>query len=181
LFVARRSRTFGPISPRVLGERVLAIGSEKFHQLSPLHVGEAGANAYVLQRARVVEQTEQERADQILVALLVPTKASHHAVTVAFVLYLQHHPLVGLVGAVARLRHHSVQAGAFEAREPIGGHDRVGGSGRQVQGRSARLQDLFQLLAPLGERHGAEVSLAQRQQIEEHQRSRDFAGQELHA
>src|SRR5688572_14094907 len=49
-----------PTFPWVGRERVLAVWGEKFHELAPLLVGEAGANADVLKRAGAVEKTEQE-------------------------------------------------------------------------------------------------------------------------
>ena len=48
----------------MIGERVLAIGREELDQLAALRVGEARADADVLQRARVVVQAEQQRADR---------------------------------------------------------------------------------------------------------------------
>ena len=47
----------------MIGERVLAIRREKFHQLLALLLREAGADADVLQRAGIVEEAEQQRAD----------------------------------------------------------------------------------------------------------------------
>ena len=40
--------TFLPGFPGMMGQRILAVGSEKFEQLSPLFLGEAGADANVL-------------------------------------------------------------------------------------------------------------------------------------
>ena len=89
----------GPCFPRVIGERIFAVGREKFDQLAALLVGEARAHADVLQRARIVEKPEQQRADQRALAFLVPAKARNHAIAVALVLHLEHHALVRLVGA----------------------------------------------------------------------------------
>ena len=44
----------------MIGERVLAVGREKFYQLATLRFGEARADADVLQRAGIVEKAEQE-------------------------------------------------------------------------------------------------------------------------
>jgi hypothetical protein len=49
-----------PTFPGVSLERVRAVWREKLDQLAPLLVGEAGANADMLQRAGVVEEAEQE-------------------------------------------------------------------------------------------------------------------------
>ena len=53
----------------MVGERVLAIGREEFSELPALLLGEAGADADVLQRACIVEQAEQQRADSCALAL----------------------------------------------------------------------------------------------------------------
>src|SRR6516165_2095542 len=53
------SFAFGPRLPGMTGERVLAVGREEIDQLSSFCCGEAGANADVLQSARVIVQTEQ--------------------------------------------------------------------------------------------------------------------------
>jgi hypothetical protein len=87
-----------PMLPGVRGERVLAIGREIFRQLPALLFREAGAHADVLQRAGIVEEAEQQRADGRPLAFLVPAKTGDHAVAIALVLHLEHHALVGLVG-----------------------------------------------------------------------------------
>src|SRR5258708_212522 len=92
-----------PLLPGVLDERVLPIGREVFRQFPALVLREAGADADVLQRARIVEQTEQQRADKRALALFVPSKAGDDAVAIALVLDLEHDALVGLVGAGYRL------------------------------------------------------------------------------
>ena len=50
---------------------------------------------------------------------LVPAEAGDDAVGGARVLDLDHRALAGLVRAVSRLRDDAVEAGAFEAREPV--------------------------------------------------------------
>ena len=50
----------GPIFPGMSRQRVFAVWREKFDELAPLLVGEAGADADMLQRAGVVEKTEQK-------------------------------------------------------------------------------------------------------------------------
>jgi len=44
----------------MIGERVLAIGRQVFNKLPALLLRKAGADADVLQRARIVEQAEQQ-------------------------------------------------------------------------------------------------------------------------
>ena len=114
-----------PRFPRMIGERVLAIGREKLHELAALLCGEARADADVLQRAGIVEETEQQRADCGALAFLVPAEAGDDAVAIALVLHLEHHALVRLVGAGTRLGHDAVETGALEAAEPIRGDARI--------------------------------------------------------
>src|SRR2546423_15012005 len=47
-----------PVTPRVILERVLPIRLEKLHQLSPLLIGEARADADVLEVSLIVVQPE---------------------------------------------------------------------------------------------------------------------------
>ena len=82
----------------MIGERVLAIGREEFYQLPALLVREARADADMLQRARIVEKAEQQRADSRALAFLVPSKPGDDAVAIALVFDLEHHALVRLVG-----------------------------------------------------------------------------------
>src|SRR5579864_2159303 len=89
----------GPSPPRVIGEGVLAIGREEFHKLLAFLLREAGADAYVLQRACVVEKAKQQRANQCAFAFLVPSKTGNDAVAIALVFDLQHDALVGLIRA----------------------------------------------------------------------------------
>ena len=61
-----------PLAPGVSVERILAVGLEKLHQLFPLYVGEAGADADVLEISIVVVEAEQRGADFGFFAGLVP-------------------------------------------------------------------------------------------------------------
>src|SRR6476660_3541819 len=100
---------------------VLAIGSEKFHELDALDVREARANTDVFQIPAVGVKAQQQRADRRLVTALVPTKSVDDAIAFALVLHLQHHSLVRLVGSVAGFRNHAIESCALEALEPISG------------------------------------------------------------
>ena len=111
--------------PRMIVERVLAIGRENATSSRRFACGEARADADVMERARVVVEAEQQRADRGRLAALVPAEAGDDAVAVALVLHLEHHALVRLVGADVRLGHHAVEPGAFEALEPVGGDGAV--------------------------------------------------------
>ena len=87
----------GPCLPGMIGEVVGAVGREEPDQLLPLRGGEAAADADVLQRAGVVVEAEQERADGRPLAALVPAEAGDDAVAFALVLDLEHDALVRLV------------------------------------------------------------------------------------
>ena len=72
-----------PALPRVIGQRVLAIGREEFDEFPALLLREARADTDVLQTARIVEQPEQQRTDRSALAFLVPAKSGNHAVAIA--------------------------------------------------------------------------------------------------
>src|ERR1700733_3443213 len=100
-------------------ERILSISQEEFDQLATLILREAGADSDMLQRAGIIEESQQQRADRGPLAGLMPAKAGNHAVAIALVLYLEHHALIGFVGACHRLRHDPVKTGALEAVKPV--------------------------------------------------------------
>ena len=50
---------FRPALPRMIGERVFAIGLKELCKLEPFFITEAGANAHMLQTAAVIEQSKQ--------------------------------------------------------------------------------------------------------------------------
>ncbi len=50
----------------------------------------------MLQRTRIVIQSQQQRAHSHTFTIFMPSKTSHHAVTIALMLHLQHHALVRL-------------------------------------------------------------------------------------
>ena len=77
-----------------------------------------------MQRALVVVEAEQQRADEPVLSRLVPAKARDDAVGRARVLDLDHRALARLVRAVLRLGDHAVETGAFEPREPVRRHAR---------------------------------------------------------
>src|ERR1700681_4817431 len=92
-----------PIPPRVSVERVLAIWSEKFHQLQALRVGEARADADVLEISAVVVKPEQEGSHPVLLTALVPAKPGDDAVAITLVFDLQHDTLVRLIRPILAL------------------------------------------------------------------------------
>jgi hypothetical protein len=73
-------------------------------------------------------QPQQQRADQVLTALVQPV-AADHAVGGAGMLDLQPHPPVRLVDPVQPLGDHAVQPGALEPRQPLGQGAVGGGRG----------------------------------------------------
>src|SRR5258706_11049445 len=101
-------------------QRILAIGSEKLHQLQPFYVGEARTDSDVLEISAVVVKAEQERADFGFLTALVPTESGDDAVAIALVFDFQHDALVRLVGSILGLRNDPVESRALEASEPIG-------------------------------------------------------------
>src|SRR5690348_1553256 len=72
----------------------------------------------MLEHAAVVIETEQERAHRILAAL-VPAKSRHDAVGRACMLDLDHCALAWQVSARLQLCNHAIEAGTFEARQPV--------------------------------------------------------------
>src|SRR5262245_24774093 len=111
----------GPIFPRVTGECVFAIGRKVFDQLAAHLVREARADADVLQRAGVVVKAQQKRSHSRTPAFFVPSKTSNDTIAIAFVLNLQHDPLIALVDARNALGYDAVETRALEASKPIGG------------------------------------------------------------
>src|SRR5687768_11567923 len=76
----RRSFTeVGPLAPWVRIQRVLAKRLQFLHQLPSLFHGERRSHADVMKRALIVEQSEQQRSDDVR-RLLVPAESAHHTV-----------------------------------------------------------------------------------------------------
>ena len=122
---------------------------EVLDQILSLLLREARADPYVLQITGAVIESKQKRADGCSGTLFVPAKAGDDAVAVAFMFDLEHGSLIRLVGSVGALRHDSIQAGTFEAVEPIGGGRRILGCGGDVQGLFRIREHAFQLVPPL--------------------------------
>src|SRR5437588_3630627 len=116
----------------MLGQRIFAVRRQEREQLPALVLAEAGAHAYVLQRALIVKEAEQQGTDLSAGRILVPAKPRHHAIAIAFVLDLEHHALVGLIAAADGFGDHSVKSRALEAVEPIARGGAVACSGRDV-------------------------------------------------
>ena len=81
----------GPLAPRMVVERVLAVAARASSTSSRRFVGrEARDDADVLERARVVVQAEQQRADRVPSPLLCQRKPATTQSHVALVLDLEH-------------------------------------------------------------------------------------------
>ncbi len=171
----------GPISPRVAFEGVLAKGLELGGELDAPLVGEARGHADVVQRAARVVEPEQQRAHVGAGAVLVPAKARDDRVAGALVLDLEHRALARLVGAVSRLGHHTVEARALEAMKPVLCDGAVGRRGRQVDRRVHALQHRHEPRAPLDERERAQIFVADREDVPEHDRRGGLGREQLHA
>src|SRR5579871_4942723 len=107
-FTSRGLRT-SPALPRVTSESILPIGLEEFCQLAALLRSEAGANADMLQRTDVIEEAQEQRADQSAIAFFVPTKSRHDTIALALVFDFEHGAFVRFVDSRRELGHHAVQ------------------------------------------------------------------------
>src|SRR5207248_9751551 len=86
-----------PVLPWMGRERLDAIRIEKFSQFPALLSAEAGTNSDVLQGAAMVKESQEQRADESAITLLVPATSCHDTVAVAPVLHLKHHACGGFV------------------------------------------------------------------------------------
>ena len=150
----------------MIHESVAPIWRQKFYQFLAFGFGEARAYADVLQRARIVKEAEQERSDRGAVASFVPSKAGHDAIAVALMLDLEHHALVGLIGAGNRLSDHTVEARAFKAPEPIRRDTWFTRCRSQMDWRHRACQQRLQLFAPPLERFAPPIAVSIAQQVE---------------
>src|SRR5688572_15685665 len=162
----RRRRSLRPFPPGVSVECIYAIGLEELHKLLAPHIGEACANADVLEVVTVVK-AEEERADRRFLSALVPAEAGHDAVTLPCVLHLEHHSLVWLVLARFRLRDDSVESCALEPAEPVGGGRSVARCRREVKRRLRVSEKRLESRASFGEWRVAKTSILLAQQVEE--------------
>ena len=102
-----------------------------------------------MQCAAMVVQSEQQRADECVLAVLVPSKAGHDTVGRARVLHLDHGALARLVASVFGFGDHTVEAGPLETRQPLRRRPCVARHGRQVDRRTQRAECALQQAAPL--------------------------------
>jgi hypothetical protein len=132
----------------------------------------------VVEAAVGVVETEEKRADDP--ARLVPTEACDDAVGRALVFDLEHRALVGLVRAVERLRHDAVETCSLEPGEPISRLGEVGGRWGHEHGILGVGERLDEPASTLGERMPRQVLVADREQVEPHERSGGALGEHPH-
>src|SRR5438045_2968438 len=105
-----------------------------------------------MQRALVIVEPEQERADHRARAVLVPPKTGDDTISRTRMLDLDHRPLARAIGSIETLRHHTIEPRAFKASEPILGKRAVAGGRRQMHRRLSAAERAFESFASLGER-----------------------------
>src|SRR5437868_499088 len=157
----------GPRAPGMSFERLLAIWRQKLHQLKSFCIGETGADANVLEISIVVVETEQQRSNFRFLAALVPAKSGDHAVALALVLHLEHHPLVRLVSPAFRFGDDAIESCTLEALKPVGCGRSVARRRRDVKWRLRLPENRLESRPPLGERRLAETLVAFAKEIEE--------------
>ena len=126
----------------------------------------------MVERPRRVVEPEEQRADQLAGAALVPAEARDGAVGRARMLDLDHHALPGLVRRALVLGDDPVEPGALEALEPILRHGAVAARRGEMDAASGPAERALQPRPALRLRPGAQVLVALRQEIEGDERRR---------
>jgi hypothetical protein len=116
-------------------ERALAERCKRRDECGPLRRLERRRNTDVVQRALVVVEAEQERADELVRTVLVPPEAGDDAVRSAHVLDLEHGALLRLVRQVDGLGDDAVEPSALELHEPASRDFRIAGHRREQRRR----------------------------------------------
>ena len=137
-----------PVGPGVALEHVGAHRLELVDEGLPPGDTEPRGDPHVVQRAVAVIEAEQQRADPGTV--LVDPVTAHDAVGCALMLHLEHGPLVRQVAQVRRLGHDAVEAGPFEACEPVGSRCRVACAGVRCTGGRTSCRRSSTRSPPLG-------------------------------
>src|SRR5215475_2344521 len=102
----------------------------------------------------------------------MPAKAGNHAVAIAFVLYLEHHAFIRLVGSVQGFRHYAVETRTLETAEPVLCNVPVACGRSEVNGGGSIPEHRLQFPPAHHKRFLAKVTSAQAKQIEKHHRCR---------
>ena len=92
----------------------------------------------------------------------------------------EHDSLVGLIGEISRLGDDSIEAGAFEAVEPVESDVAVGGGGSDVNRRLCGVEGGFEHGAALLKGLLAKIPIALAKDVEEDAGSRGFRGEEFY-
>src|SRR2546430_13513265 len=150
----------------MLRERALAERRERGDELTPLRHRERRGDADVMQVAAIVVQPELQRADALPPAVLVPPEAGDDAVGCARVLHFDHCALPRLVDEIARLHDHAVEAGALEAREPLGGHGGIARRRREMDWRLRRVERELEAPPALVLRRLPQILAVERERVE---------------
>src|SRR5215468_756645 len=111
----------------------------------------------------------------------MPAEPGDHAIAVALVLDLQHHALVGLVGACEWLGHDTVETCAFKSAKPIRRGFHVARGWGQMQRWSGRGEKGFQFATSAFKRYTAQIAIVPAQQIEEDDGGGNLLREKLHA
>ena len=171
-----------PVAPRVLLDRAHQ-RLQLLDELGPARLGEAGADADVLELALVVVEAEQEAAEQRPLGggVLVLAVAGDDHVGGARVLDLEHGAAVLGVRRVERLGDHAVEPGALELVEPALRLLRVLRGAGQVAGPlgAQPAQRLLHRRAPLAQGPVDVRLVAEGEQVEGHEAGRRLLGQHV--
>jgi hypothetical protein len=164
----------------MIDKRVVPVWRQEIHQLSPFLLRKTRADPNMLQSARFIEKSKQQRTNRRALSVFVPPKPCNDAVTIPLVLHLQHHAFISLIGARNILRHHSIETGTLKAPEPVSSDTSFLGRRRYVNWRRSRGQQSLEPLPTISKWLTAKILIRFTQKIKEHHRSRHFLGQQLH-
>ncbi len=169
-----------PVLPRVLVDRAFAIRREQRGQRAARVLRERGRDADVVEHAGVVVEAEQQGADELVLAALVPAEPRDDAVGGALVLDLGHHALARRVDQGVGLGDDAVEAGALEAIEPVARDRDVAGDRRDVDGGARAGERALEPVAALDERAAAQVVVVLGEQVPRDERGRRAGGERRH-
>ena len=96
----------------------------------------------------------------------MPPEAGDDAVGCARVLHFDHRALPRLVDEIARLHDHAVEAGALEAREPLGGHGRIARRRREMDRRLRGVERELEAPPALVLRRLPQILAVERERVE---------------
>ena len=147
-------------------EGVVSKRLELLGQLAAAGHGERGRHADVMQATAIVIQPEQQRSDQLVLAVLVPPESGDDAVGGARVLDLDHRALAWLIRAVERLRDHAIETGALESCQPLRRDSAIVRHRRQMDRRLRAAEQPLEAAAALALRDIAKVLAVHGQHIE---------------